>query len=326
MPVSKQQLINDAKKLGLVVEPSMKMADLRLMIKAATDKKPAKETPEVKSENIEDTVAKAGKRSAKAIKGAVDQAAKKIKTEELKTAQAKPAQKPIRSKLERRSKGYKKAAAKLEANKLYALDEAISLAKTTSPVKFDASVELHINLSVDPRQADQNIRDIVVLPAGNGKTLRIATLSDDPKTAQAAGADLAGGDELIAQIDKGVIDFDILIATPNFMPKLGKYARVLGPKGLMPNPKSGTVTNDIKKAITDAKGGRVEYRVDSAGIVHLAIGKVSFETTGLKDNVMAIITSIRANKPSSVKSNYFKAVYLTNTMGPSINVDLASLD
>ncbi|MHB1864685.1 MAG: 50S ribosomal protein L1 [Candidatus Saccharimonadales bacterium] len=228
--------------------------------------------------------------------------------------------------MERRAKGYKKAAEKLEANKLYSLDQAVELTKTTSPTKFDASVELHVNLSVDPRQAEQNIRDNVSLPAGSGKKLKIAVLTDDPKTAKEAGADIVGDDDLIAQIEKGNLGFDILISTPVFMPKLGRYAKILGPKGLMPNPKSGTVTTDIKKAVTEAKSGRVEYRVDPSGIVHLAVGKVSFEPAGLKENIMAVITSIRTNKPSSVKSNYMKSVFLTTTMGPPIRVDLNSLN
>ena len=231
-------------------------------------------------------------------------------------------QKPPRTKLERRSKGYKKSAEKIGHGKTYKLKEAIDLAKGTSHVKFDASVELHINLSVDPRQADQNIRDSVLLPAGSGKKLKIAALTDNPEEALAAGADRAGGDDLIQSIENGVLDFDVLIATPAFMPKLGKYAKVLGPKGLMPNSKSGTVTSDVKKTVSEAKAGRVEYRVDSAGIIHLSVGKVSFEAKALEDNVIAIITSIKANKPSSVKSDYIKSAYITTTMGPSINFDI----
>lgn len=321
MPQTKQQLIDEVKKLGLKVTSDMKMADLRLMLKNATTK-PA-ESP-IKPDPTEP--AKAGKRSQKALRQAEEQAAKIIKSKEELQVKPKTSQKPTRSRLERRSKGYKKVAGSIEANKNYDLNEAIKLVKATSPVKFDASVELHINLNVDPRQADQNIRDNVSLPAGSGKTLRVAALTDDPKTALAAGASIAGNEDLIAQIEKNQLDFDILIATPNLMANLSKYAKVLGPKGLMPNPKSGTVTTDIKKAINEALAGRVEYRVDSAGIVHLAIGKVSFQPQSLRDNLLAVINSIRANKPASVKSNYLKSVYLTSSMGPSIKVDLASLN
>src|SRR6185369_380380 len=169
----------------------------------------------------------------------------------------------------------------IEKDKQYSVKEALELAIKTSPVKFDATVELHVNLGVDPRQADQNVRDNVVLPAGTGKTIRIAVLAeaDDAAAAKKAGADIAGMEDLLKDIEKGIINFDTLIATPALMAKLGKYARVLGPKGLMPNPKSGTVTPDVVKAVEQAKAGRVEYRVDSTGIVHVAFGKVSFETS-----------------------------------------------
>jgi ribosomal protein L1 len=225
--------------------------------------------------------------------------------------------------LERRGKHFRKRAELIEKGKRYSLEEAIDLAQKTSYVRFDATVELHINLDVDPRQADQNVRDNLVLPAGTGKTVRIAVLTDDAAAAKKAGAAVAGTDELLAQLDKGVTDFDILIATPALMSKLGKHARLLGPRGLMPNPKSGTVTTDIDKAVAEAKAGRVEYRVDTTGIIHLGIGKVSFSGAQLLENVQAVLTSVRANKPQSVKGNYLKAVYLTTTMGPSISIDVA---
>jgi ribosomal protein L1 len=323
--VTKQELLDEAKKLGLKVDPKTTMADIRILIKEATTKKPLeakKEVPEVPKE----TIAKAGKRSAKALKEAEELAEKKTRTKDVGSEKPKVSVKAPRSRLQRRSKGYKAIYTKLEPGKSYILSEAVELAKTTSPVKFDASVELHVNLNVDPRQAEQNIRDNVTLPAGNGKKLRIAALSEDPKEALAAGADIAGNDELLQQIDKGELNFDILIATPSLMPKLGRYAKSLGPKGLMPNPKRGTVTVDVKKAIEEAKAGRVEYRVDSSGIVHLAVGKASFSNDALKSNIMAIVNSIKANKPSSVKSNYLKAVYLATTMGPSISVDILSLN
>jgi large subunit ribosomal protein L1 len=273
--------------------------------------------------------AKAGKRSAKALKEVEDKEAKEERkaSAAVEDSEAKP--KPpvkVRSRLERRGKLFRKSAEQLEVGKAYTLEEAIDLAKKTSHVKFDATVELHINLSVDPRHADQNIRDNLLLPAGTGRTVRVAVLTDDAAEAKKAGADIAGTEELMALLDKGTLNFDILISTPALMSKLGKYARTLGPRGLMPNPKSGTVTTDINRAIAEAKAGRVEYRVDSTGIVHLGVGKVSFSVTQLLDNVQAVLTSIKANKPASVKNSYFKAVHMTTSMGPSISVDLASVN
>ena len=174
-----------------------------------------------------------------------------------------------------------------------------------------------MNLGVGPRQTDQNIRANLVLPQGTGKTVRVAVFSDDKVT----GADLAGVEEITKQLDKGEISFDTLIATPANMPKLGKYARLLGPRGLMPNPKSGTVTTDVQKAVSEAKAGRVEYRVDSTGIVHLAVGKVSFGGAKLLENASAVMANIKSAKPQSVKGNYIKAVHVTTTMGPSIPVN-----
>jgi large subunit ribosomal protein L1 len=276
--------------------------------------------------------AKAGKRSEKALKEVEEKEAK----EERKTAKkeveveekAKPKQvQNVTTQLERRSKGYRKSSELLEEGKTYSLKDAVELACKTSHVKFDATVELHIRLGVDPRQADQNLRDTVILPAGTGKTLRIAVFADPEgvATAKKAGADIAGSDEFLQQLDKGTIDFDVLIATPQMMAKLGKYARVLGPKGLMPNPKSGTVTTDIAKAVNEAKAGRVEYRVDSTGIVHVGVGKVSFGGAKLLQNAQAILNSIKANKPTGLKGNYVKSIFATTSMGPSISVDIAEI-
>jgi large subunit ribosomal protein L1 len=271
--------------------------------------------------------AKAGKRSEKALKEAEEKQAK----EERKAAQAeaeasgesKPKQpvKATRSRLERRGKNFRKAAEQIDKTKAYNLAQALELAVKTNPVKFDASVELHVNLNVDPRHADQNIRDNLVLPAGTGKTVRIAVMDD----AKVEGADISGVETLLKALEKGEINFDILISTPAQMPKLGKYARVLGPRGLMPNPKSGTVTNDVAKAVKEAKAGRVEYRVDSTGIVHVAVGKVSFGAKKLEDNARALLQSIKSNKPASVKSTYVKSIHLATTMGPSITVDNSEL-
>ena len=300
--------------------------------KKASTKKKAEEA-EVKEEakpteaQVEEkTIAKAGKRSAKAVKEVEEKQAKeerKTETAEAKTEEkAKNSQKPARSRLERRGKNYRKIAEQIDKDKVYSLAEALELATKTNPVKFDASVELHIRLGVDPKQADQNIRDVVVLPAGTGKTVRVAVFGDasDIAAAKKAGADLAAADEFLQQLDKNLLDFDVLITTPAHMAKLGKYARLLGPKGLMPNPKSGTVTNDIPKAVTEAKAGRVEYRVDSTGIVHVSVGKVSFGKDKLSQNAGAVLSSIKAAKPASLKGAYIRSLFVTTTMGPSIPV------
>jgi len=271
--------------------------------------------------------AKAGKRSAKALKEVEAKEAKeerkaaKAETEAETDGKPKQHANPTRSRLERQGKNFRKAAEQIEKGKAYSLAKALDLATKTSPVKFDASVELHVNLSVDPRHADQNIRDNLVLPAGTGKTVRIAVMDDG----KVEGADIAGVEAVLKALEKGEINFDILISTPANMPKLGKFARVLGPRGLMPNPKSGTVTTDVAKAVAEAKAGRVEYRVDSTGIVHLSIGKVSFGAKKLEDNARAVLASLKSNKPASVKSAYVKAIHLATTMGPSITVDNSEL-
>lgn len=165
-----------------------------------------------------------------------------------------------------------------------------------------------------------------MLPAGTGRSVRVAVLTEDDAAATKAGADIAGVDNLLAELEKGVLNFDVLISTPALMARLGKYARVLGPRGLMPNPKSGTVTTDVEKALAEAKAGKIEYRVDSTGIIHLAVGKVSFTDAQLLENISAVLASIKSNKPSSVKSTYFKAAHLSTSMGPSIKVDLAAIN
>lgn len=271
-------------------------------------------------------VAKAGKRSTKALAETEEKLAK----EERKTAAKaegttdKPKQpvKPARSRLERRGKKYREAAKLIDNTKLYTISDALELATKTSTAKFDATVEVHVRLGVDPRQADQNIRDNIVLPAGTGKTVRIAVFADEEtaKAAKKAGADVAGDQDFLAQLDKGTINFDVLIAVPSVMARLSKYARILGPKGLMPNPKSGTVTTDVVKAVSQAKAGKVEYRVDSTGIVHIGIGKVSFGTKKLNDNIQAVIASVKQNKPSSIKGIYVRSIAITTSMGPSIKV------
>jgi large subunit ribosomal protein L1 len=283
-------------------------------------------------EDVEDNstkaLAKSGKRSAKSLKEVEEKEAKEARkvTSETEDEDSKPKRviTPTRSRLERRGKHFRKSAELIEEGKLYNLEHAIEIAKKSSFVKFDATVELHVNLGVDPRLADQNIRDTLILPAGTGKKIRIAVLTDDAAEAKKAGADAAGNENILNELDKGNLNFDILIATPALMSKLGKYARVLGPRGLMPSPKSGTVTTDVVRAVAEAKAGKVEYRVDSTGIVHIGIGKVSFTAAQLLENVQAVITSIKGNKPNSIKGIYLKAGHLTTTMGPSIAIEINS--
>ncbi|MBR2795771.1 50S ribosomal protein L1 [Candidatus Saccharibacteria bacterium] len=225
--------------------------------------------------------------------------------------------------MERRGKKYQEAAKLVEKGKVYSLKDALELAIKTSPVKFDASVEIHARLGVDPRQADQNIRTTIVLPNGNGKTVRVAVFApaDICKTAKAAGADIAEDEEFLKQLEKGEINFDVLISTPQYMPKLGKFARVLGPKGLMPNPKAGTVTMDVEKAVEESKAGKVEYRVDKQSIVHIGLGRVSFGVDKLAENANTFFDSLKAQKPGSLKGTYVKSVFITTTMGPSIAIE-----
>lgn len=272
------------------------------------------------------TKAKAGKRSAKAQREEEQKEAKETRKAEVKPDapnKAKPTPKPARARAERAGKKYREAAKLIDKTKLYPLAEAVELATKTSSTKFDASVEMHINLGVDPRQADQNVRDNVVLRAGTGKTVRIAVLceAEDEAKAKAAGADIIGADKIFADLDKEDINFDVLISVPNMMARLGKYARLLGPRGLMPNPKSGTVTTNIEAAVGEAKAGKVEYRVDQAGIIHLAIGKASFTPAKLQQNAEAVLASVRAARPASLKGIYIKSAYLSTTMGPSIKIE-----
>lgn len=339
MAKSKAELLAEAKDLGLEVTTKNTVAEITASIAAinqtpveaaeAGDNDVAKE-----DQSEEKKTTKAGKHSEKGLKEAEEKAAKleaqKHRDEEKAEAEAdkKPKQpQRVTNKLDRAAKGYRKSAELFEKGKVYGLKEALELAVKTSHVKFDATVELHVNLGVDPRQADQNLRDTIQLPAGTGKTVRVAVLAeaDDAAVAKKAGADIAGSDDFLAQLDKNVIDFDILISTPAMMAKLGKYARVLGPKGLMPNPKSGTVTTDVAKAVAESKAGRVEYRVDSTGIIHVGVGKVSFGADNLYKNVRAVFASIKQNKPSSLKSSYVQAIHLATTMGPSIKVELSEV-
>ena len=275
-----------------------------------------------------ETFAKSGKKSKKHIeevKAEEERQARKAERAALEAAGEKPkGAKPVtRPKIERRGKKYQEAYKLVEKGKVYTLKDALDLAIKTSPVKFDATIEAHARLGVDPRQADQNIRTTIVLPNGNGKTVRVAVFAplDVCKTAKAAGADIAEDEEFLKQLDKGVIDFDVLISTPQYMPKLGKYARLLGPKGLMPNPKAGTVTMDVEKAVKESKAGKVEYRVDKQSIVHIGLGKVSFGADKLLENANTFFDSLKSQKPASLKGTYVKSVFITTTMGPSIEIE-----
>lgn len=327
MAKTKAELLKEAEELGIDADAKLKVAEIQALIDETTADTSAASSADEAVE-ADDTVAKAGKRSAKAQREVAEKQAKEDRKASGEVAEAKPKApvKPARSRLERRGKQYRKVADQIEKGKVYTIEQAVELAQKTSTVKFDATVELHARLSVDPRQADQNIRDNLVLPAGTGKTIRIAVFSDDAAAGKQAGADVAGIDDIISMLEKGATDFDVLIATPALMPRLGKYARLLGPRGLMPNPKSGTVTPDVAKAVAEAKAGRVEYRVDSTGIVHLGVGKVSFSSDQLLQNLRAVLLSITSNKPSAVKGTYIKSVYLTTSMGPSIAIDPSSVN
>ena len=209
-------------------------------------------------------------------------------------------------------------------NKIYTnLDEAVQILKETATAKFVESVELHANLNIDPKYADQQLRTTVTLPHGIGKQIKIAVLTNDENYDEAtkAGADIVGNDELIENITKGNIDFDLLIATPNMMPKLAKLGRVLGPKGLMPSPKSGTVSSTLTTTLTDFKKGKFEYKADKTGIVHVTIGKTDFTENQLVENLQSFYNSIEKNRPSGVKGQYFKSLSICCTMGPSIKLD-----
>jgi large subunit ribosomal protein L1 len=223
----------------------------------------------------------------------------------------------------KRSKSYRKAVELLEPGKIYSPLEAASLAKETSPTKFDGTVEVALRLGVDPRKADQMVRGTVSLPHGTGKTARVIVFATGDKAAeaQAAGADRVGSDDLIQEIQEGFLDFDAAIATPDQMAKVGRIARILGPRGLMPNPKTGTVTPDVAKAVTDIKGGKISFRVDKQANLHLIIGKASFSPEQLVENYAAALDEVLRAKPSAAKGRYLKKVTFTTTMGPGIPVD-----
>ena len=220
----------------------------------------------------------------------------------------------------KRGKKYQAALALIEAKKVYALEEACELVKKTTTVKFDSTIDVSFRLNVDPRQADQQIRGTLVLPHGNGKTKRVLAITNKVDEAKNAGADFVGGKEMLDKIkNENWFDYDIIVATPDMMGELGKMGRVLGPKGLMPNPKTGTVAVDIAKAITEIKGGKVEYRVDKEGNLHLTVGRSSFDTEKLVENLTVVCDTLMKVRPSAIKGVYVKNVVLHTTMGPAIN-------
>jgi large subunit ribosomal protein L1 len=315
----KAELLEKAQELGLEVTEKNTIAEIEAALETAGEKE-------------EKTTAKAGKRSEKAQRETEEKLEKEARKEAGDTtpqsedaeANVKKGPKPItRPRIERRGKNYRKTAEQVEKDRVYSLAEALELATKTNPVKFDASVEVHVRLGVDPRQADQNVRSTVSLPHGTGKTIRVAVFAPEAEhdAAKKAGADVVGDETFLKQLEKEELNFDVLIATPQYMPKLGKYARLLGPRGLMPNPKAGTVATDVAKAVSEAKAGKVEYRVDKQAIVHLSIGKVSFGAEKLLENTKAFFDSLQSQKPSSLKGSYVKSTNISTTMGPGIKVE-----
>ncbi|MBS2967321.1 50S ribosomal protein L1 [Metabacillus sp. KIGAM252] len=226
----------------------------------------------------------------------------------------------------KKGKKYVEAAKLVDRSKAYPVTEAVELAKKTNTAKFDATVEVAFRLGVDPRKNDQQIRGAVVLPNGTGKTQKVLVFAkgEKAKEAEAAGADYVGDSEFITKIQQGWFEFDVIVATPDMMGEVGKLGRVLGPKGLMPNPKTGTVTFEVERAVNEIKAGKVEYRVDKAGIIHVPIGKVSFEDNKLVENFRTIFDTLLKAKPAAAKGTYMKSVAVTSTMGPGVKVDSSS--
>jgi large subunit ribosomal protein L1 len=227
----------------------------------------------------------------------------------------------------RLTKNQKAALSKIEAGKAYTLQEASALVKDITTTKFDASVDIDVRLGVDPRKANQMVRGIATLPHGTGKTVRVLVLCtpDKEEEAKAAGADYVGLDEYISKIEGGWTDVDIIITMPSVMAKVGRLGRILGPRNLMPNPKSGTVTQDVGKAVTDVKGGKIDFKVDKTGIIHASVGKVSFDADKIYENALEVIQTISKLKPSAAKGTYFKSIHLSSTMSPGIQVETKSV-
>ena len=226
-----------------------------------------------------------------------------------------------------KGKRLKSSYGHIDRDASYGLDEAVKLLKENAKAKFDETIELSMNLGVDPRHSDQMVRGVVSLPKGTGKAVRVAVFAkgDKAEEAQSAGADVVGADDLAEKVEKGEIDFERVIATPDMMPVVGKLGKVLGPKGLMPNPKLGTVTPDVAKAVQDAKGGQVEYRVEKAGIIHVGVGKASFSEGDIAENICSLVDAVNKAKPSGAKGTYIKKISVSSTMGPGIKLDVGPL-
>ncbi len=227
----------------------------------------------------------------------------------------------------RLTKNQKAALSKIEAGKTYSLQEATALVKEITATKFDASVDIDVRLGVDPRKANQMVRGIATLPHGTGKTVRVLVLCtpDKEEEAKAAGADYVGLDEYISKIEGGWTDVDIIITMPSVMAKVGKLGRILGPRNLMPNPKTGTVTTDVGKAVTDVKAGKIDFKVDKTGIIHTSVGKVSFSAEKIYENALEVLQTIAKLKPSAAKGTYFKSIYISSTMSPGIHIETKSV-
>jgi large subunit ribosomal protein L1 len=335
MAKTKQELLNEADKLGLTLSVKNTIAEIEAAIAGAKEQALApvvKEKAEDTEASDEKHYAKSGKRSLKheeetkakeekeTRKAAHDTTPQGDAVAEVKKGPA-PKTRPL---VERKGKKYRELAKKVDRNKVYSLTDALKLAVETAPTKFDSTVEIHVRLGVDPRQADQNIRATVALPNGTGKTVRVAAFvsETDVEVVKKAGADIAGEETITKLLDKETVDFDVLIATPQLMPKLSKYARLLGPRGLMPNPKAGTVSANPAQAVKEAKAGKVEYRVDKQSIIHLGIGKVSFGAAKLEQNASVFMASLNAAKPTSLKGAYILSIAVSTTMGPGIKVSL----
>lgn len=336
MAKKKADYIEEARALGLEVSEKDTVAAIQEAIAGASSDAPTPTEADTTTEDSpedEPKVAKAGKRSAKAIREAEELAEKEERkaerAENSEEAEVKRGPVPVtRPKIERRGKKYREAAKKIDEDKHYTLKEASALAIETSTVSFDATVELHVRLNVDPTQADQNVRATTTLPHGTGKTSRVAVFAPqaDHAAAEKAGADIVGEEDFLDKLKKEEIDFDVLISTPQMMAQLGRFAKLLGPKGLMPNPKSGTVTKNVAQAVTEAKAGKVEFRIDKQGIVHIGVGKVSFGDTKIAENITALLSAVKSARPASVKGSYVEGITVTTSMGPSITVDTAEFN
>ena len=288
------------------------------------EKEVKEEAVQIAEDKSEAKAAKAGKRSSKAQAKVAEKEAKEAKkTEEVdKDVVKKIKQKP---RVKKYTKNQKAARKLIEADRLYTLKDAVELLPKVSKTKFDASAEIHVTLNIDPRQADQIVRTSTSLPAGTGKTLKVAVIADEKQAEEAkkAGADMVDADAIIKDIGKEKIAFDVLIATPDKMGELGKLAKVLGPKGLMPSPKNGTVTADTAKATKEFKKGKVEIKNDANGVVHVAFGKVSFKAEDLYSNAKAVVKALSSSKPAGVKGVFIRNIFVSASMSPSIKVDQA---